>query len=82
MTQSMATEMGAFNIRVNAIAPGATETEMLDQMAPAAREQLVQRSALKRPAQPQDVANTALYLASGLASFVSGQVVRVDGGLV
>jgi 3-oxoacyl-[acyl-carrier protein] reductase len=82
MTQSMATELGAFSIRVNAIAPGVTETEMLDQMDPAAREQLVQRSALKRPAQPQDVANTALYLASGLASFVSGQVVRVDGGLV
>jgi len=82
MTQSMATELGAFNIRVNAIAPGVTETDMLDQMDPAAREQLVQRSALKRAAQPQDVANTALYLASGLASFVSGQVVRVDGGLV
>jgi 3-oxoacyl-[acyl-carrier protein] reductase len=51
-------------------------------MDPAASQQLVQRSALKRPAQPQDVANTALYLASNLASFVSGQVVRVDGGLV
>ena len=81
MTQSMATELGAFNVRVNAIAPGLTRTDMFEQMAPAAREVLIQRSALKRAAEPQDIANAALYLASDLSSFVTGQTLRVDGGM-
>jgi 3-oxoacyl-[acyl-carrier protein] reductase len=81
MTESMATELGVFNVRVNAIAPGLTRTDMFEQMAPAAREVLIQRSALKRAAEPQDVANAALYLASDLSSFVTGQTLRVDGGM-
>jgi 3-oxoacyl-[acyl-carrier protein] reductase len=81
-TQSMATELGAFNIRVNAIAPGITRTDMFDQMAAAARDNLINRSALKRPAEPQDIANTALFLASDLSSFITGQIIRVDGGIV
>jgi 3-oxoacyl-[acyl-carrier protein] reductase len=81
MTQSMATELGAFNVRVNAIAPGLTRTDMFEQMTPAARELLIQRSALKRAAEPQDIANAALYLASDLSSFVTGQTLRVDGGM-
>jgi 3-oxoacyl-[acyl-carrier protein] reductase len=81
-TQSMATELGASGIRVNAIAPGPTRTEMFEQMAEAAREQLVAASALKRAAEPQDVANVALFLASDLSSFVTGQILRVDGGIV
>ncbi|MBP0600715.1 glucose 1-dehydrogenase [Herbaspirillum sp. LeCh32-8] len=81
-TQSMATELGASGIRVNAIAPGPTRTDMFEQMAPAAREQLIASSALKRAAEPQDIANVALFLASDLSSFVTGQTLRVDGGIV
>ncbi|MBN3854491.1 glucose 1-dehydrogenase [Paraburkholderia sp. Ac-20340] len=81
-TQSMATELGASGIRVNAIAPGPTRTEMFEQMAEAAREQLVAASALKRAGEAQDVANVALFLASDLSSFVTGQTLRVDGGIV
>lgn len=81
-TQSMATELGSVGIRVNAIAPGVTRTDMFDQMAPGARDKLIESSALKRPAEPQDVANMALFLASDLSSFVTGQILRVDGGMV
>lgn len=80
--QSLATELGAFNIRVNAIAPGVTRTDMFEQMAESARTNLINRSALKRAAEPQDIANTALFLASDLSSFITGQTIRVDGGIV
>jgi 3-oxoacyl-[acyl-carrier protein] reductase len=81
-TQSMATELGASGIRVNAIAPGVTRTDMFDQMTEAARDKLIDSSALKRAAEPQDIANMALFLASDLSSFVTGQIMRVDGGMV
>jgi 3-oxoacyl-[acyl-carrier protein] reductase len=81
-TESMATELGASGIRVNAIAPGPTRTDMYEQMTPAARERLVESSALKRAGEPQDVANVALFLASNLSAFMSGQILRVDGGIV
>lgn len=81
-TQSMATELGTSGVRVNAIAPGLTKTDMYEQMDPAAREGLLAASALKRPASPDEIANVALFLASDLSSYVTGQVIRVDGGLV
>lgn len=81
-TESMATELGGAGIRVNAIAPGVTRTDMFDQMAVDARERLIAASALKRVAEPQDIANAALFLASDLSAFVTGQVLRVDGGLI
>ncbi|WP_250509664.1 SDR family oxidoreductase [Caballeronia sp. GACF4] len=81
-TESMATELGASGIRVNAIAPGPTRTDMFEQMTPAARERIVESSALKRAGESQDVANVALFLASELSAFVSGQILRVDGGIV
>lgn len=80
--RSMATELGAFGVRVNAISPGVTRTDMFDQMAPEARERLINSAALKRAAEPSDIANVALFLASDLSSFVTGQVLRVDGGMV
>lgn len=79
---SMATELGAFGVRVNAISPGVTRTIMFDQMAPEARERLINSAALKRAAEPADIANVALFLASELSGFVTGQVLRVDGGMV
>jgi 3-oxoacyl-[acyl-carrier protein] reductase len=81
-TQSMATELGAAGVRVNAIAPGLTKTDMYEQMDPAARDDLLAASALKRPAAAREIANVALFLASDLSSYVTGQVVRADGGLV
>lgn len=81
-TKSMATELGAYNIRVNAIAPGVTRTDMFDQMAETSRDSLINRSALKRAAEPQDIANAALFLASDLSTFITAQVIRVDGGII
>lgn len=78
---SMSTELGAAGIRVNVIAPGLTQTDMYDQMNPQARDKLIASSILKRAAQPQDIANMALFLASDLSSFVTGQVLHVDGGI-
>ena len=80
-TKTMATELGVINIRVNAIAPSLTKTDMFDQMDEKARNKLIESSALKRPAQAVEVANVALFLASDLSSFITGQVLRVDGGL-
>jgi len=80
--RSMAAELGAANVRVNSIAPGVTRTDMFDQMAPVARDRLINTAALKRAADPQDIANVALFLASDLSSFITGQTLRVDGGVV
>ena len=80
-TKTMATELGEMNIRVNAIAPSITKTDMFDQMEEKARNKLIDASSLKRPAEAVEVANVALFLASDLSSFITGQVLRVDGGL-
>jgi 3-oxoacyl-[acyl-carrier protein] reductase len=55
---------------------------MYDQMSPEARERLINTAALKRAAEPQDIANVALFLASDLSCFVTGQTLRVDGGMI
>lgn len=81
-SQSMATELGMSGIRVNVIAPGVTKTDMFDQMSPGAREKLINSSSLKRAAEPQDIANAALFLGSDLSSFITGQILRVDGGII
>jgi 3-oxoacyl-[acyl-carrier protein] reductase len=80
-TKTMATELGMKNIRVNAIAPSITNTDMFEQMEEKARNKLIESSALKRPAEACEIANVALFLASNLSSFITGQVLRVDGGL-
>jgi 3-oxoacyl-[acyl-carrier protein] reductase len=81
-SRSMATELGAAGVRVNSIAPGVTKTDMFEQMALDSRERLISTAALKRAAEPQDIANVALFLASDLSSFVTGQTLRVDGGMI
>lgn len=80
-TRVMAHELGIHGVRVNAIAPNATQTDMLEAMDAKAREQLVQSCALKRAAEPREIANVALFLASGLSTYVTGQVLEVDGGM-
>jgi len=80
-TQSMASELGSYNIRVNAIAPSVTKTDMFEQMSVDARDKLINSSALKRAADPEEIAKVAVFLASELSSFVTGQVIRVDGGI-
>jgi 3-oxoacyl-[acyl-carrier protein] reductase len=79
-TRVMSAELAAANIRVNAIAPNVTKTDMYDQMETKAREKLIQSSALKRAAEPLEVANAALFLASDQSSYVTGQVLTLDGG--
>lgn len=80
-TKVMATELGQYNIRVNVIAPSVTKTEMYDQMEANSRNKLIESSAFKRAAEPVEVANVALFLASDLSTFVNGQTIRVDGGI-
>lgn len=81
-TKTLATELGEVNIRVNAIAPSITKTDMFEQMDEKARNRLIESSALKRPAEAEEIANAALFLASDLSSYITGQVLRVDGGLI
>ena len=80
-TKTMASELGQYNIRVNVIAPSVTKTEMFDQMEENARIKLINSSAFKRAAEPIEVANVALFLASDLSTFVNAQTIRVDGGI-
>jgi 3-oxoacyl-[acyl-carrier protein] reductase len=82
LTKSVAKELGSRNILVNAVAPGFIETEMTASMTPEAREALGKQIALERLGTPQDVAATVAFLASDLASYITGQVLVVDGGMV
>lgn len=81
-TKSIAQELGSRNITANAIAPGFIETEMTHQLSEKAKEEFLKNIPLRRPGKPEDVANAALFLASSLADYISGQVLTVDGGMV
>ncbi len=82
MTKVWARELGRYNIRVNAVAPGPTTTEMVRSMPQKILDRFRERTPLNRLAEPRDVANAYLFLASDEASFISGVVLRVDGGIV
>lgn len=82
LTKSVAKELGSRNILVNAVAPGFIETEMTAAMTPEARAALGQQIALERLGTVQDVAAMVAFLASDLASYITGQVFVVDGGMV
>jgi 3-oxoacyl-[acyl-carrier protein] reductase len=82
MTKVWARELGRSNIRVNAIAPGFTLTEMVKQMPENVLQGMVARTPLGRMGEPRDIANAYLFLASDEASFISGVTLRVDGGIV
>ena len=82
MTKVWAREMGKHGVRVNAIAPGFIETEMVRQMPPKALETMVQHTPLARMGRVEDVANAYVFLASDQGSFISGHCLSVDGGAV
>jgi 3-oxoacyl-[acyl-carrier protein] reductase len=82
MTKVWARELGRYNIRVNAVAPGLIATEMIKSMPEGILSSMIQRAPLQRLGQPREVANAYLFLASDEASFISGAVLRVDGGSV
>lgn len=80
-TKSMAKELGSRNIRCNAIAPGLIATDMTRKLSDDAREAIMRTIALRRIGTPQEVAQTALFLASDLSAYVTGQVLVCDGGM-
>jgi 3-oxoacyl-[acyl-carrier protein] reductase len=82
MTRTWARELGRYKIRVNAVAPGFIATEILRAMPEKVLEGMVARTPLGRMGQPEDIANAFVFLASDAASFVTGTVMSVDGGLV
>jgi len=82
MTKVWAREFGRYGIRVNAVAPGFTLTKMVRQMPEKILEGMKGRTPLRRLGEPRDIANAYLFLASDEASFISGEVLRVDGGIV
>lgn len=81
-TKRLAIELGEYNIRVNSIAPGLTETAMGSKMRPDLEEKTIAHQIFKRKAKPREVANAVLFFSSDLAGFITGQTLRVDGGML
>ncbi|MCS6824104.1 MAG: 3-oxoacyl-[acyl-carrier-protein] reductase [Cytophagaceae bacterium] len=81
-TKSVALELGSRNIRCNAIAPGFIETEMTDVLDPKVKEEWEKGIPMKRAGKAEEVANCAIFLASDLSAYVTGQVLQVDGGML
>lgn len=80
-TKSVAREFAGKNLRVNAIAPGFVETDMTDKLAQGIKDNLVLNIPMGRIGKAEEVANTALFLASDLSSYITGQVIGVNGGM-
>ena len=81
-TKSLAKELGSRNILVNAVAPGFIETKMTDVLKEQVKEEIAKNIPLKRMGTPDDVANVVGFLASEDSSYVTGQVIHIDGGMV
>ena len=81
LSKSIAKELGSRNIRCNVIAPGFIETEMTAVLSQEVKDAYFKTIALRRGGKPEDVANTALFLASDLSAYITGQVVVCDGGM-
>ena len=79
LTKSLARELAPFQIRVNAVAPGITKTDMVANLPDSMIQPLIKTIPLGRIGEPRDVANAFLYLASDLASYVTGEILSVDG---
>ena len=81
LTWSLARELGPFNIRVNAVAPGITNTDMVASLPREMIEPLKAAIPLRRVGEPEDIANAFLFLASDMASYVTGEILSVDGAM-
>jgi 3-oxoacyl-[acyl-carrier protein] reductase len=81
-TKSVALELGSRNIRCNAIAPGFIETEMTEKLGADTLKQWLDGIPMKRGGKPEEIANLAIFLASDLSSYITGQVIQADGGLL
>jgi 3-oxoacyl-[acyl-carrier protein] reductase len=79
---TLSREVGLFGIRVNTIAPGLTDTDMMQKNTPSnIIEEVTSKLSLKRVGKPIDIANSALFLSSNLSDYITGQTIRVDGGM-
>ena len=81
LAKSIAQELGPKGVRANAVAPGFIETAMTAQLPEEIRKDWMQKIPLRRGGQTEDIANVCLFLASDLSSYVSGQVIQIDGGM-
>ncbi len=80
-SKSLAAEVGARGVRVNAIAPGFIETDMTNVLKDEVKAAMAEKIPLKRAGKPEDIANAALFLGSDLSTYITGQVLGVDGGM-
>ncbi len=81
-SKSVAKELAGRNVTVNLIAPGFINTEMTSVLSDKVKEEFNKNIPLKRMGEPEDIANTALFLASPMADYITGQIINVDGGMV
>ncbi|MGP1488596.1 MAG: SDR family NAD(P)-dependent oxidoreductase [Peptoanaerobacter stomatis] len=80
-TKSIAKELGSYNVRANCIAPGIVDTDLISNVSDEKKKIYIDSTSLKRIAHPDEIANVALFLLSEYSSYITGQVIRVDGGL-
>lgn len=81
-TRRLALELGTFNIRVNAVAPGLTDTDMGNSMSEEDERIALSMNVMNRKGKPEEIADVVVFLASDMSRFMTGQVLRVDGGLI
>jgi len=81
ITKSVAKELGSRNVRVNAVCPGYIQTAMTDKLTQEVKDKMIELIPAKKMGLPQDVANAVLFLSSDLSSYITGETVRVDGGM-
>ncbi len=79
-TKRLAIELGNYNIRVNSVAPGLTDTDMGGKMSSELENATLNRLIIKRKAKPEEIADAVVFFASNMSTFITGQVLRVDGG--
>lgn len=82
LTKSLARELAPFGIRVNAVAPGITKTDMVKNLPEQMINPLIERIPLGRIGEPEDIAKAFLFLASDKSSFITGEILQVDGGMI